>query len=140
MDIESVSRSPWTLVVYLIFAEYNMSFFLHVPFLRWWIARGSLRERSVFLPPHTHAPTPPHMRRHPTTDGGFVDLPWDDDGAVVLRVVAENSPETAAGVYLRGEALAADGDGWTVVSCGGLLARLPTRLAPQERVRLHAAR
>ena len=78
------------------------------------------------------------MQRHETTDGGFVDLPKGTaSGVVALRAVADDAAEDA-GVYLRGVVLATDGE-WTVVSCGGLLARLPyQQLPPQQSVRLHA--
>lgn len=69
------------------------------------------------------------MRRVTAADGSFADLPEEAcralGGGVAIRVLGDGEVVGGAHVCLTGEVLyREERDGWVVVSCGGLLARV----------------
>ena len=88
------------------------------------------------------------VRRVPTVEGGFADLPAavveaGEEGEEWSLEEARDDGGRLPDVELRGQAMvdADPGPGWVVVSCGGLLAQLRAHGTRQDaHLRLHMRR
>ena len=81
-------------------------------------------------------PRMPTVRRYETADGGFVDVPDMEGTTATVDILDDHADETVPGVYLRGAVLAEEEGGWSIVSAGGLLARVHGKHPRHDHVRL----
>lgn len=69
-------------------------------------------------------------------DGSFADVPRGALREDAVEISQADLGQTDDGVYLEGRVLHHTSDGKSVVSCGGLLACLPTHLDRESTVRI----